>query len=173
MFQRLGDHISINKTEQEVPLKPMSKPAGNNIKFPSHLWFCGRGKVRRGKWRCTEVKSVWDESINRLKLTLRELKKVKEGGRGDTATPVNSSSSQWLGAESVQTTEWKKNTSSPSFGGWCTSSWCGVGGWSQGRLVLSVMRFKKTKKRDLPFLYGHHSLAVAFNQTCKLLLKEV
>lgn len=43
MFQRLGGHISINTTEQ-APLKPMSKPAGNNIKFPSHLCVCGRGK---------------------------------------------------------------------------------------------------------------------------------
>lgn len=41
MFQRPGDHISINTTEQEVPPKPMS---GNNIKFPSHSCVCGRGK---------------------------------------------------------------------------------------------------------------------------------
>lgn len=44
MFQRLGDHVSINTNEQEVPLKPMSKPAGNNIKFPSDLCVCGWGK---------------------------------------------------------------------------------------------------------------------------------
>lgn len=37
MFHRLGDHISINTTKQDVPLEPTSKPAGNNIKFPSHL----------------------------------------------------------------------------------------------------------------------------------------
>lgn len=46
MFHRLGDHVSINMTEQEVPLKPMSKPAGNNIKFPSHLCVCGRGEKK-------------------------------------------------------------------------------------------------------------------------------
>lgn len=47
MFHRLGDHVSINMTEQEVPLKPMSKPAGNNIKFPSHLCVCGRGEKKK------------------------------------------------------------------------------------------------------------------------------
>lgn len=35
MFQEPGDHISINMTE--APLKPMLKPAGNNITFPSPL----------------------------------------------------------------------------------------------------------------------------------------
>lgn len=47
MFQRLGEHIAINTTGQEVLLKPMSKPAGNGIKFPSHLCVCGREKSQK------------------------------------------------------------------------------------------------------------------------------
>lgn len=59
MFQRLDDQISINTTKQEVSLKPMLKPAGNSIKFPSHLclWM-GKSQMSKMKMQRKEKRMI-------------------------------------------------------------------------------------------------------------------
>lgn len=73
MFPESGDHISTNMSEQEVPLKPMLKPAGNNIRFPSRLCVCVRGGKNAEEENKDAEKRKRDKTKSLLKLWMREL----------------------------------------------------------------------------------------------------